>query len=91
MKAAIYDTPYLNTVDDPSLEGFELVSDERLTYTMQLEDREAISSLFGMTPYAYRTGEGGRERVKALEQLDCTADFHIFVYRKDNAQNTEEA
>lgn len=90
LKAAIYDTPYLNTVDDPSLEGFELVSDERLTYTMQLEDREAISSLFGMTPYAYRTGEGGRERVKALERLDCTADFHIFVYRKDNAQNTEE-
>ncbi len=91
LKSAIYDTPYLNTVDDPSLDGFELIFDERLTYAMQLDNREDISSLFGMTPYAYRTGERGRERVKELETLACTADFHIFVYRKTDIKSNEEA
>jgi 23S rRNA (guanine745-N1)-methyltransferase len=82
LKAAIYDTPYRNTVDDPALEGFELLSSERITYVMHLDDRETVASLFGMTPYAYRTGSKGRERVAALERLDCTADFRIFVYKK---------
>ena len=82
LKAAIYDTPYRNTVDDPALDGFELLGSERITYVMHLADRETVSALFGMTPYAYRTGSKGRERVAMLEHLDCTADFRIFVYRK---------
>ena len=35
-----------------------------------------------MTPYAYRTRPSDRAKVFALETLECTADFRIFVYKK---------
>jgi 23S rRNA (guanine745-N1)-methyltransferase len=83
LKSAIYKTPYKNTVEDTALSGFSLISDESLTYNMHLDSPEAIKSLFMMTPYAYRTRLEDRIKVEKLETLDCTADFRIFVYRKD--------
>ena len=89
LKSAIYKTPYKNTVEDTSLLGFELLSDEPLTYNMHLDSPEAIRSLFMMTPYAYRTRPEDRKKVEGLDVLDCTADFRIFVYRK--GANTDES
>ena len=82
LKAAIYDTPYKNEVADTSLDGFELISDRSIKYVMHLPDRESIAALFGMTPYAYRTGAESRERVYSLDKLDCTAAFRLLLYRK---------
>ena len=82
LKSAIYKTPYKNTVADTALSGFELISDENLTYNMHLDSPEAIRSLFMMTPYAYRTRPDDRKKIEELKRLDCTADFRIFVYRK---------
>lgn len=82
LKALIYDTPYKNTVEDSALEGFELISDEPLTYDIYLGNSENVNNLFMMTPYAYRTNSVGRERVLSTQSLKCTADFRIFVYRK---------
>ena len=82
LKAMIYDTPYKNTVEDTELSGFELLSDEKLTYDIYLGSSDAVKNLFMMTPYAYRTGSEGRERVLRAESLKCTADFRIFVYRR---------
>ena len=82
LKASVYDTPYKNTVDSPEIEGFRLLLADRLKYTMALDGRESIKSLFMMTPYAYRTGAVGRDRVAALSRLDCTAHFMIFVYER---------
>ena len=82
LKKVIYDTPYKNTVEDTALDGFELLADESLCYQINLDTKEAIQSLFMMTPYAYRTSAVGRARVLALDALRCTADFRIFVYRR---------
>ena len=82
LKSVIYDTPYKNEVADTHLEGFELVMDEPLTYKFRLDSPEKIQSLFMMTPYAYRTRPSDRAKVEALETLECTADFRIFVYKK---------
>lgn len=82
LKSVIYDTPYKNEVADTHLEGFELVEDEPLTYKFSLDSPEKIQSLFMMTPYAYRTRLSDRAKVFALETLECTADFRIFVYKK---------
>ncbi len=84
LKELLYSTPYKNEVKDSFIEGFSLVYDERLSYKMQLSDSESITSLFKMTPYAYRTPKEAAERIRALENLECTADFHIFVYRKES-------
>ncbi len=83
LKSVVYKTPYKNTVEDTALSGFELISDESLTYVMGLSDPEGIRSLFMMTPYAYRTRPEDKKKIEALERLDCTADFRIFVYRKE--------
>ena len=82
LKSVIYDTPYKNTVADTALEGFELLSDEPLRFVMHLCRPEDIRALFEMTPYAYRTREEDKARVYALSEIDCTADFRIFVYKK---------
>ena len=83
LKCAIYDTPYKNTVLDSALLGFSLEKYERVSFNIPLDSREKISSLFMMTPYAYRTKPEARERVFALERLDVSAEFIIFVYKKN--------
>ena len=82
LKSVIYDTPYKNVVADTSLDGFELICDLPLSYEMKLESREAVMSLFMMTPYAYRTKPKDRAKIESLDRLDCTADFRICVYKK---------
>ena len=82
LKKVIYDTPYRNTVEDTTLEGFELILDEPLKYRFLLDTGEKIQNLFMMTPYAYRTKPKDRAKVEALCSLECTADFRIFVYRR---------
>ena len=82
LKSVIYDTPYKNIVDDTALEGFELISDDALTYKFNLGSSEEIKNLFMMTPYAYRTKPADREKVLSLNNLECTADFRIFLYKK---------
>ena len=82
LKEVIYDTPYKNTVSDTALEGFELVSVEPLHYKFKLENAEQINSLFMMTPYAYRTKPSDKAKVKALDFLECRANFIILVYKK---------
>lgn len=82
LKSVIYDTPYKNEVADTALEGFELVMDEPLTYKFRLDSQEQIRDLFMMTPYAYRTRPSDREKVLALDAIECTADFRVFVYKK---------
>ena len=82
LKSVIYDTPYKNEVMDTHLDGFELISDESLIYNFILDSQEKINNLFMMTPYAYRTKPSDKEKVFALNKLNCTADFRIFVYKK---------
>ena len=81
LKSAIYDTPYKNTVSDTALEGFSLVSDKELKYSMDLS-REALLSLFAMTPYAYRTSPENKARINTLDGLKVTAHFRVLVYEK---------
>ena len=82
LKQVIYDTPYKNILADTALSGFELISDEPLSYKFLLDSKEKIQNLFMMTPYAYRTRPSDRAKVEALSSLECTADFRIFVYRR---------
>ena len=82
LKAAIYDTPYKNTVADTHLDGFTLILDEKINYLMHFDTSSAVTNLFKMTPYAYRTKPENAQRITRLERLDCTADFRLLVYRK---------
>ena len=58
---------------------------EELEYKLEFppDRREDIMRLFGMTPYRYRTSAADIERLRALESLECEADFEFRVYRKN--------
>ena len=40
-----------------------------------------------MTPYYYKTGIEGHERVNKLESLETEAAFEVLIYRKGNDTN----
>ena len=82
LKAALYETPYKNKPENPELQGLELVLTERVQYTLDLKTTEQISSLFMMTPYAYRTPPESRARLLALDKLQTEVEFVVFVYKK---------
>ena len=82
LKQAIYDTPYKNSVKPYELAGFEFVSSERVSFTMNIDSSADIKSLFSMTPYYYKTGKTEQERLDLLEKLKVQADFEVLTYRK---------
>lgn len=82
LKSVLYETPYKNVIQEKAPEGFSEVERVRVRYTITLDTKEAIHSLFMMTPYAYRTNEAGRRRLDAMESLVTEADFTVFVYQR---------
>ena len=82
LKKAVYDTPYRNEVKPYELDGFEHIGVRRVSFTMELDCKEDIRSLFSMTPYYYKTGKTEQERLEALEKLTVQADFEVLTYRK---------
>ncbi len=83
LKSAIYKTPYKNKPEPTELAGFTLLSDESLCYDITLTSREAVRSLFMMTPYAYRTSEADRERILALDTITTEVAFRIVSYKRN--------
>ena len=45
-------------------------------------DTDTLISLFRMTPYAWRTGKDGIDKLKQAGEADITAQFHIHIYAK---------
>lgn len=82
LKKAVYDTPLKNqTLSDPG-EGWESVEEVRVGKRLELNSNEDITALFGMTPYAHKTSEQDRNKLKSLERLSVETDFGISLYRK---------
>lgn len=82
LKKAVYDTPYKNEVKPYELDGFSHIKTEHINFTMKINNKIDIQSLFSMTPYYYRTGKSEQERLNHLEYLETQADFEILTYRK---------
>ncbi len=81
LKEVLYERPYENEVRDRSLPGFEYLSEDRISYTREVQG-EDLQNLFRMTPYFYRTPQEGRERAKACSALALTMEFYLLRYRK---------
>ncbi len=83
LKRVLYENPYKNTVENSDITGFKLLKTDRISYTLSLDTREKVQSLFMMTPYAYRTPPKARERLSLLERLDTEIEFIVFTYEKE--------
>lgn len=82
LKSAVYDEPYKNHTADYGVEGFDFLGSRRVTREIFLDNSEDICSLFSMTPYYYKTGREGHERLERLTNLRDLADFEVLVYGK---------
>ena len=82
LKAAIYDEPYLNPAVEYERDGFELLSKEKLKYSITLDCNEDIISLFKMTPYYYKTGKTDQEKLTRLDTLTTEVEFCILEFKK---------
>lgn len=94
LKCALYDAPYENERFQAEYEGFELIRYVTAEDRIILRDRQAISDLFAMTPYFWKTPKEGRERLASLETLETCISFDIYAYRKTDYvilhKNTEK-
>ncbi|MCM1579267.1 MAG: methyltransferase domain-containing protein [Ruminococcus sp.] len=82
-KEKIYDRAYENETADYGLEGFELTEVKKISREIFLDDSEDIKNLFAMTPYYYKTGKEGHERVNSMTELETKAEFEIIAYKRD--------
>lgn len=79
LKRAVYSDAYENEGRRDLPSGFTQVGHKNVTYTFTCND---VKSLFMMTPYAFKTSRSDSAKLDAIEQLDITADFDIFIYKK---------
>lgn len=82
LKKAIYDTPYENEVDRLPPKGFQTIDCIEIERTVTLTSKTQITSLFRMTPYAYRTSVSDAKKIESLSELTTPLHFYIFVYQK---------
>ena len=81
LKSILYKEPYENKVADFALDGFVLEGEDYISTRRRVEGR-ALSDLFAMTPYFYRTPREGVARAKETEELEVGFEFHLLTYRK---------
>ena len=82
LKRILYDDPYINTGRADLPQEMIKAEQQKLTYEITVEGREAIDALFSMTPYYWRTSEHDRAKLGSIEALTTTVDFDIYVYQK---------
>ena len=86
LKELVYDDPYLN---DPRRDlpaegdGLQLMDTRNITFRITVEDPDHIAALFSMTPYYWRTGQNGHDRIKAASHLETEVSFDFHIYRKN--------
>ena len=61
--------------------SFDLVSKVNVKYSKHFDKNETISSLYKMTPYYFNSSEESKEKILALNEIDLTIDFDVYVYR----------
>ncbi|MDN3650599.1 methyltransferase domain-containing protein [Reinekea marina] len=64
--------------------GFELVSEQRITVPLNLTTNEAIFDLLGMTPHAHRLPIDKRRQLSEVASLTDTACFKLYHFRKSH-------
>lgn len=82
LKIAVYDKPYKNHTADYNVEDFDFLGSTHVSREIFIDNSADIQSLFSMTPYYYKTGREGHERLERLTSLRDLADFEVLVYRK---------
>lgn len=82
LKEILYEEPYQNAVKEEAYEGFRQTETVPLEFRFRLESHEAITALFHMTPYTWKTPKDGAARLERISELEVTAAFRILVFER---------
>lgn len=83
LKKEIYDNPYLNEIEDITIDNLELEKEIKINNSATLNN-EDLQNLFMMTPYYNTTSKSDKEKLNSIEFLQVTFSFIIDVYKKAN-------
>lgn len=81
LKDVLYDEPYENPCQQVAYEGFSLAGETRVDDSLSVQG-QAISDLFAMTPYYWKTPAQGSARLAGLGKLDTAIGFRFLLYDK---------
>ena len=81
LKALIYAQVQLHDDTPEHLDGFDLVSSEKLAYEMKLTGKQSVN-LLQMTPFAWRASMETGQELAARHSFVCETDFVIAVHRR---------
>lgn len=81
LRELIYQEVRLHSEAAEQIEGFELVTENKLHYTMSLTGKQA-DDLLQMTPFAWKATDELRHNLQQMDNFECEADFMLRVYRK---------
>ena len=84
LKRAMYREVYGNDERADMPKGMVRLCQERLKYTVDIEENEDILNLFSMTPYYWRTSRADAEKLSLLESLSTEIDILFTVYTKES-------
>ncbi|ASG64730.1 rRNA (guanine-N1)-methyltransferase [Idiomarina piscisalsi] len=65
-------------ITDPD---YELTSEQRVNFQVELDNNDSIKNLLTMTPHLYRASKEGRERAESLQSLTITVDAWVRTFR----------
>ena len=81
LKEAIYDSPYLNEVEEVKVDGMRLSEEYEISSRSKLNNGELID-LFKMTPYYHKTSLNDFNKLNKVDELEVSFEFIISVYEK---------
>lgn len=81
LKALIYPQVQLHDDAEEHLEGFELISREKLAYEMELTGKQGFN-LLQMTPFAWRASIETGQELRGQPFFACETDFVIALHRR---------
>jgi 23S rRNA (guanine745-N1)-methyltransferase len=82
LKSLIYQTPAQHNTEKQMIKNLTLVTEQKLSYTMQFTNSESLINLLAMTPFAFKTTDELLADLKTQKNFACQADFMIRLYQK---------
>ncbi len=83
LRNLIYPDVRLHDETPQQIAGFQLESQEKLSYLMTLHNSDSLD-LLQMTPFAWKATDEVKLFLSQQESFPCEADFMIRIYRKNN-------
>jgi 23S rRNA (guanine745-N1)-methyltransferase len=80
LKEVLYEQVYENETEE-RFSSLTLIKEHLLSQPFAAQG-DALSNLFMMTPYFYRTSAEGKARLQEIASMSVTAEFLVRIYRK---------